>query len=76
MGSEDYEGGLWHLGTPACCTMGCPPGPWDLKARVEPAADLREAAKGMRALYVALTDEGFTPAEALAIIGDCLSGRR
>ncbi len=42
-------------------------------SQIEPSAALRQAAKGLREMYVALTNEGFTPAEALAIIGYAVS---
>lgn len=43
------------------------------RPRVEPSAAQRHAAKEMRSLFVALTDEGFTSAEALQMIGAMLS---
>ena len=39
----------------------------------EPAADLRVAASGLRQMFVALTNEGFTKREALVIIGQMLT---
>lgn len=40
---------------------------------IEPSAKLRQAAKGLREMYVALTNEGFSATEALAIIGYAIS---
>lgn len=39
---------------------------------IEPSADLREAASNLRQMYLALTYEGFTPSEALTIVGQIL----
>lgn len=39
----------------------------------EPSADMRIMASGLRQMYVALTNEGFTPQQALAIIGVAIS---
>lgn len=41
---------------------------------VEPSADLRQFASMMRQMYVALLAEGFSEAEALAIIGHTIRG--
>lgn len=43
---------------------------------VEPAADMRKFAAGMRQIYLALTQEGFSDREALIIIGQMLSSNR
>jgi hypothetical protein len=44
---------------------------------MEPSADTRQAAHQVRELYVALLAEGFTPREALVIIGQVIaSGSR
>lgn len=40
--------------------------------KIEPTADHRSAALNMRQLYVALCDEGFTDAQALALVGTML----
>lgn len=40
---------------------------------IEPAADKRQAAYELRQMYLALTQEGFTEREALAIIGQILA---
>lgn len=40
---------------------------------MEPSADMREAANGLRQLYVALTNEGFSDQQALVIIGQILA---
>lgn len=42
----------------------------------EPSAQLRTAAAQMRDLYVALTNEGFSSAEALAILGAMLGSQK
>ena len=42
---------------------------------VEPTADLRLMANTLRQMYVALTLEGFTPNEALVIIGHAITGQ-
>lgn len=41
---------------------------------IEPSADLRQAAKGLREMYVALIEEGFTETQALVIIGQMVAG--
>lgn len=38
----------------------------------EPSADLRQAANGLRQMFVALVNEGFTRSEALEIVGHVL----
>lgn len=43
---------------------------------VEPAADMRKFAAGMRQIYIALIQEGFTQQEALVIIGQLLAANR
>lgn len=40
---------------------------------VEPSADLRQFASGVRQMYVALINEGFTERQALAVIGTALA---
>lgn len=40
---------------------------------IEPSADLRQLANVLRQTYLALMQEGFTEAEALAIIGQIIS---
>jgi hypothetical protein len=40
--------------------------------RVEPAAELRQAAHTIRETYIALTNEGFTETQALHIVGQLL----
>lgn len=42
-------------------------------APVEPAAEKRQIAYELRQMYVALKQEGFTKAEALAVIGHILA---
>jgi hypothetical protein len=39
----------------------------------EPSADMRQLASAYRDMYVALTLEGFTPPEALTIIGHVIA---
>ena len=39
----------------------------------EPTADIRTLANGLRQVYVALTNEGFTEQQALIIIGQMLA---
>lgn len=39
---------------------------------IEPAADLRAAAKAYFGIFVALTQEGFTEPQALIIIGEII----
>ena len=41
--------------------------------REEPSADARTFAKGMRQLFVALQQEGFTVQEALVVIGQVIA---
>lgn len=45
-------------------------------ATEEPAADLRTFARSLRGMYVALVQEGFTPSEALVVIGQWLAALR
>lgn len=40
---------------------------------VEPSAGVRQASKELRGWYMGLTEEGFSPQEALAIIGQILA---
>ncbi len=40
---------------------------------IEPAADTREMASALRQTFIALTQEGFTEQQALAIIGQILA---
>lgn len=40
----------------------------------EPTSDMRQAAKAMRDLFMALTQEGFDERQALTIVGYALSG--
>lgn len=40
---------------------------------IEPAADMREAANGLRQMYIALVQEGFSDQQALVIIGQILA---
>lgn len=40
----------------------------------EPRADLRQFAAGMREMFIALVNEGFTEQQALIIIGQVLAG--
>lgn len=42
-------------------------------APVEPSADMRAVARSNRELYVALVAEGFTPVQAMQIIGVVLA---
>lgn len=42
--------------------------------REEPRAEIREFARGMREMYVALLQEGFNEGEALRIIGQVIEG--
>lgn len=42
----------------------------------EPPAELRTFARGVRGMYVALVQEGFTPEEALTLIGQSLWPQR
>lgn len=46
------------------------------KGRTEPDAGMRRAAAGCWQMFVALTGEGFTDSQALAIIGHMLSGAK
>jgi hypothetical protein len=41
----------------------------------EPSADLRQAAAGMAELFTALSDEGFTEAQALTILGQVIASQ-
>lgn len=41
--------------------------------REEPRAEIRQFAGGMREIYVALQQEGFTAAEAMHIVGVTIS---
>lgn len=45
----------------------------DRFTREEPSADHRVFAKGMRQMFVALQQEGFTMKEAVAIIGQVIA---
>ena len=40
---------------------------------MEPSADLRQAANGVRQMFIALTMEGFTEAQALVIVGQVIA---
>ena len=40
---------------------------------MEPRADLRAAANELRQMFIALTSEGFSPPEALVIIGTIIA---
>lgn len=40
---------------------------------IEPHADIRQLAAVYRQMYVAFTEVGFTPAEALALIGQAVA---
>jgi hypothetical protein len=40
--------------------------------KVEPSADQRAAARNLFALHTALTDQGFTEAQSLAILGQTI----
>jgi len=40
---------------------------------VEPSADLRQMASALRQMFIALTSEGFTEQQALAIIGQVIA---
>lgn len=42
----------------------------------EPSAVMRQAARGIREVYVALTAEGFSSQEALVIVGQILAANR
>lgn len=44
--------------------------------KIEPSADLREAANYMRQWFIALTDQGFTEDQALRIISGAIGGVR
>lgn len=41
--------------------------------KLEPSADMRQAAHGMREWYVALTDEGFSSRQALTLLGQAIA---
>lgn len=43
---------------------------------IEPSAAQRQAAKELRAMHLALIEEGFTETEALKIIGYVIAGLR
>lgn len=43
---------------------------------VEPSADMRQLAAGIREIYVALTLEGFTSTEALTVVGQILAANQ
>lgn len=43
--------------------------------KVEPSAEIRVAAHGMREIYLALRDEGFSETEATRIIGIAIGTR-
>jgi hypothetical protein len=36
---------------------------------IEPSSDIRQLASAWRQLYIALTNEGFTPTESLGLLG-------
>lgn len=40
---------------------------------VEPAAAVREAAHGIREIFIALTMEGFTEKQALVVVGQMMA---
>jgi hypothetical protein len=40
---------------------------------VEPSADVREAAHGIREIFIALTMEGFTEKQALVVVGQMMA---
>jgi hypothetical protein len=40
---------------------------------IEPSADLRALAQGLRQMYLALVEEGFTQTEALVVIGQIIA---
>lgn len=42
-------------------------------SKIEPSADLRQIASTLMQMYVALTNEGFSERQALAIIGQCIA---
>jgi len=48
----------------------------DKREATEPNAELRQAAAGLWEMYVALSKEGFTDKQALAIIGQMLAASR
>lgn len=48
--------------------------PSNIQPEVEPSAEIRQLAKNLRQIYLALIREGFTPPEALAIIGHAVQG--
>lgn len=45
------------------------------KIPVEPRADLRQAAKELRQMFIALTQEGFDERQALVIISQILAAQ-
>lgn len=45
-----------------------------MTGREEASADMRTMARALRDMYVALVAEGFSPSEALAIIGHAIAG--
>lgn len=46
------------------------------KPRVEPSAEFRDAAKQMRGIFTALTDEGFNEDQALALLAKMMTSGR
>ncbi len=48
--------------------------PHEIQPDREPSAAIRTLAKSLREIYLALIREGFTPPEALAIIGHAIQG--
>ena len=44
-----------------------------MNAPIEPSADIRQAAHGLREMYIALTAEDFTEQQALIIIGQVIA---
>lgn len=44
------------------------------RGQEEPSADMRQLARTYRDMYVALIAEGFSPSEALSIMGHVISG--
>ncbi len=48
--------------------------PREIQPEREPSADIRQLASNLRQVYLALIREGFSPYEALAIIGHAVQG--